>query len=91
MATSADYQKLLNAVANYYGMGSDAWSTIIKNLGTNDAGEVAKLLRSVPGVDVYISENGTVLDYVVKQSIDSFSSSEKHFATTPLLRWDICP
>lgn len=76
MATSADYQKLLNAVANYYGSGSDAWATIIKNLGTNDAGEVAKLLRSVPGVDVYTSENGTVLDYVVKQSMDSFTSYE---------------
>lgn len=76
MATSADYQKLLNAVANYYGSGSDAWATIIKNLGTNDAGEVAKLLKSVPGVDVYTSENGTVLDYVVKQSMDSFTSSE---------------
>lgn len=76
MATSADYQKLLNAVANYYGSGSDAWATIIKNLGTNDAGQVAKLLKSVPGVDVYTSENGTVLDYVVKQSMDSFSSSE---------------
>lgn len=76
MATSADYQKLLNAVANYYGSGTDAWSTIIKNLGTNDAGEVAKLLRSVPGVDVYTSENGAVLDYVVRQSMDSFASSE---------------
>lgn len=76
MATSTDYQKLLNAVANYYGSGSDAWATIIKNLGTNDAGEVAKLLKSVPGVDIYTSENGTVLDYVVRQSMDSFSSSE---------------
>lgn len=76
MATSADYQKLLNAVSNYYGSGSDAWATIIKNLGTNDAGEVAKLLKSVPGVDVYTSENGTVLDYVVKQSMDGFSSTE---------------
>lgn len=76
MATSADYQKLLNAVANYYGSGSDAWATIIKNLGTNDAGQVAKLLKSVPGVDVYTSENGTVLDYVVRQSMDSFASSE---------------
>lgn len=76
MATSADYQKLLNAVANYYGSGSDAWATIIKNLGTNDAGQVAKLLKSVPGVDVYTSENGTVLDYSVRQSMDSFTSTE---------------
>lgn len=76
MATSADYQKLLNAVANYYGSGSDAWATIIKNLGTDDAGEVAKLLKSVPGVDIYTSENGTVLDYAVRQTMDSFSSSE---------------
>lgn len=76
MATSADYQKLLNAIANYYGSGSDAWATIIKNLGTNDAGQVAKLLKSVPGVDVYTSENGTVLDYSVRQSIDSFTTTE---------------
>lgn len=76
MATSADYQKLLNAVANYYGSGSDAWATIIKNLGTNDAGQVAKLLKSVPGVDVYTSDNGTVLDYVVRQSMDSFASTD---------------
>lgn len=76
MATSADYQKLLNAVANYYGSGSDAWATIIRNLGTDDAGQVAKLLKSVPGVDVYTSENGTVLDYSVRQSMDSFTSSE---------------
>lgn len=76
MATSAEYQKLLNAVANYYGSGSDAWATIIKNLGTNDAGEVAKLLKSVPGVNVYTSENGTVLDYTVRQLMDSFTSSE---------------
>lgn len=76
MATSADYQKLLNAVANYYGSGSDAWATIIKNLGTNDAGQVAKLLKSVPGVDVYVSDNGTVLDYAVKQSMDSFTSTD---------------
>lgn len=76
MATSADYQKLLNAVANYYGSGSDAWATIIKNLGTNDAGQVAKLLKSVPGVDVYTSDSGTVLDYAVRQSMDSFASTD---------------
>ncbi len=76
MATSADYQKLLDAVANYYGSGTDQWATIIKNLGTNDAGEVARLLHSVPGVDVITSDNGTVLDYSVRQTLDSFSSTE---------------
>ena len=69
------YANLIDAVARYYGSGSDQWQFIIQNLGTNDLGECAKLLKSVPGVDVWTDGNGRVVNYAVHDVLKGFSES----------------
>lgn len=73
---SNDYFKLIEAVSNYYGSGSDQWQYIIQNIGTNDLGEVAKLLKQVPNVDVWTDRNGRVVNYTVNDVLKGFSASE---------------
>lgn len=75
MATS--YQMLLDAVENYYGSGSDQWAFIFQNIGNvTEAGQVAKLLKQVPGVDVTLSNEGRILDYNVRDVLKGFSTTE---------------
>ena len=71
-----NYSKLIQAVSNYYGSGSDQWKYIIENLGTNDLGQVAKLLKQVPNVDVWTDKNGRVVNYTVNDILKGFSTSE---------------
>lgn len=73
---SNDYSKLIQAVSNYYGSGSDQWQYIIQNIGTNDLGQVAKLLKQVPNVDVWTDKNGRVVNYAVNDVLKGFSTSE---------------
>ena len=75
MATN--YQMLLDAVENYYGSGSDQWAFIFQNIGNvSEAGQVSKLLRQVPGVDVTLSNSGRILDYNVRDVLKGFSTTE---------------
>ena len=71
-----DYSKLIEAVSNYYGSGSDQWQYIIQHIGTNDLGQAAKLLKQVPNVDVWTDGNGRVVNYTVNDVLKSFSTSE---------------
>lgn len=71
-----DYSKLIEAISNYYGSGSDQWQYIIQNIGTNDLGQVAKLLKQVPNVDVWTDKNGRVVNYAVNDVLKGFSNSE---------------
>lgn len=71
-----NYSKLIEAISNYYGSGSDQWKYIIENIGTNDLGQVAKLLKQVPNVDVWTDKNGRVVNYTVNDVLKGFSTSE---------------
>ena len=57
----SDYSDLLNAVEQYYGSGSDEWVEISKyGIASHDA---ARILKQVPGVDIWVNSNGSVRSY----------------------------
>lgn len=56
-----DYEQLLNAVAQYYGSGSDQWAEIAKYGIASDKAE--SILSQVPGVNVIKNANGKVRSY----------------------------
>lgn len=62
-----EYQKLLEAVADYYGAGSDQWSTIASssNIGST---EWYDILTQTPNVNVITNKAGEVVSYTVDQS-----------------------
>lgn len=61
-----NYFDVVEAVANYYGRGSDQWAEIVAN---GVAGENAyNILRQVPGVQVTVSQSGEVLGYALAES-----------------------
>ena len=77
MATSSDYRKLLDAVENYYGSGSDQWAYIFQNLGSDaSTEEVVKILKQTPGVELHLNADGRILDYSVNDVLQGFSSTE---------------
>lgn len=62
--SGTEYQKLLDAVENYYGSGSDEWIEIAK-YGLS-ADNCSKILKQTPGVSTVISKDGSrVLSYTV--------------------------
>ena len=63
MATAAgtSYQQLLDAVAGYYGTGSDQWVEVAK-YGLR-ADNMAEILRQVPGVQAHVNKSGAVVGY----------------------------
>lgn len=61
MAGSYDFFKMLQAVENYYGSGSDQWLAMAQ--GTATAAEKAAILKSVPGVSTTITESGELLSW----------------------------
>lgn len=62
--SGTEYQKLLDAVENYYGSGSDEWIEIAK-YGLS-ADNCTKILKQTPGVSTVISKDGSrVLSYTV--------------------------
>lgn len=64
MATQVqDYNALLEAIANYYGTGSDQWVEIAKYGMAGD--DAYNILRQTPGVNVTVSKSGQVLGYTV--------------------------
>lgn len=62
-----EYQKLLDAVANYYGRGSDQWVEIAR-YGLN-ADNCAEILKQTPNVNTVLSKDGSrILSYSVGET-----------------------
>lgn len=57
------YQQIQQAVADYYGSGSDAWARIYAGAGGYYSADAAKIIQQVPGVTVTYSNSGEVLGY----------------------------
>lgn len=57
------YQQIQQAVADYYGSGSDAWARIYAGAGGYYSEDAAKVIKQVPGVSVTYSNSGKVLGY----------------------------
>lgn len=62
-----EYQKLLDAVANYYGRGSDQWTEIARyGLSADNCTEI---LKQTPNVNTVLSKDGSrVLSYSVGET-----------------------
>ena len=62
-----EYQKLLDAVENYYGRGSDQWTEIAR-YGLS-ADNCAEILKQTPNVNMVLSKDGSrVLSYSVGET-----------------------
>lgn len=57
------YQQIQQAVADYYGSGSDAWARIYAGAGGYYSADAAQVIKQVPGVSVTYSNSGKVLGY----------------------------
>ena len=57
------FQELLNAVASYYGSGSDQWVEIAR-YGLN-ADNCAEILSQLPNVSTTVSNSGKIMSYTV--------------------------
>lgn len=57
------YQQIMQAVADYYGRGSDAWARIYAGIGGYYSADAANVLKQVPGVSITYSNSGRVLGY----------------------------
>lgn len=62
-----EYYKLLDAVEQYYGAGSDQWVQIAQ-YGLN-ADDAATILRQTPGVSTTVSNSGRILSYTVDNTV----------------------
>ena len=62
-----EYYKLLDAVEQYYGAGSDQWVQIAQ-YGLN-ADNAATILRQTPGVSTTVSNSGRILSYTVDNTV----------------------
>lgn len=69
-----EYFKLLQAVENYYGVGSDQWIALASGAAT--AAERAQILKQVPGVYTTVSESGKLLGWTLDASASTMSASE---------------
>ena len=61
-----DYLKLLEAVEQYYGAGSDQWVTIATSSNISSP-EWAQILRQTPNVQVIENNAGEIVSYTVNQ------------------------
>lgn len=63
MSVGTSYQQLLDAVASYYGTGSDQWVAIAQyGLQADNA---AQILAQTPNVSTIVSKSGNVISYTV--------------------------
>lgn len=74
-----DYYKLLQAVENYYGSGSDQWAAIAT--GSATAAERAAILKQVPGVYTTVNESGEILSWAIDAAPSSMTAAESAAAT----------
>ena len=70
-----DYQQLMDAVAKYYGVGSDEWAEIAK-YGVS-AENAESILSQVPGVNIVKNANGTIRSYNLTATENVVSSAEQ--------------
>lgn len=65
VAVGTQYQQLCEAVKNYYGAGSDQWLEIAQyGVGASD---FKNIVSQVPGVNVTVAKDGTVLGYSINE------------------------
>lgn len=65
VAVGTQYQQLCEAVKNYYGAGSDQWLEIAQyGVGADD---FYNIVSQVPGVNVTVAKDGTVLGYSINE------------------------
>lgn len=65
VAVGTQYQQLCEAVKNYYGAGSDQWLEIAQyGVGASD---FKNIVSQVPGVNVTVAKDGTVLGYSLNE------------------------
>lgn len=69
-----DYYRLLQAVENYYGAGSDQWAALATSSAT--ATEMAQILKQVPGVTTTVSESGKLISWSLDATPSAMSAAE---------------
>ena len=69
-----DYYRLLQAVENYYGTGSDQWAALATSSAT--ATEMAAILKQVPGVTTTVNESGQLLSWSLDATPSAMSATE---------------
>lgn len=77
MSTTAgltEYQKLLDAVASYYGAESDQWLTIASQSNIQST-EWAEILSQTPNVNVVTNNAGEVISYTVNDTFGTASGA----------------
>lgn len=74
-----DYYRLLQAVENYYGTGSDQWAALATSSAT--ATEMAQILKQVPGVTTTVSETGQLVSWSLDAAPSAMSAAESSAAT----------
>lgn len=79
-----DYDKLLQAIASYYGSGSDQWTKVYNyySLYSGDPVEVARILRQTPYVETTVSEAGEIVKYSIIEDGSVMSAAETAAAET---------
>lgn len=60
-----EYGKLLQAIEQYYGAGSDQWATIATSSNISST-EWYEILSNTPGVDITLNQKGEIISYSVK-------------------------
>ena len=72
---SISYHKMMEAVANYYGAGSDQWYTMYA-WTTHSGEEIASILRQTPGVNVVVNEAGEFVGWEMSAGASTMSAAE---------------
>lgn len=80
---ASSYYDLVQAIANYYGVGSDQWLSIVTQ-GISSA-DAYNILKQVPNVEIAVSESGKVLSYSVNSIGTATSTSIGSVANSNLL------
>ena len=62
------YQQMLQAVANYYGEGSDVWYKVATQQVTPK--ELASILKQTPNVNTVVNLKGEIISYEVLQPVN---------------------
>lgn len=69
-----DYYRLLQAVENYYGTGSDQWAALAT--GSATAAERAAILRQVPGVTTTVNGAGEIMSWSLEATPSTMTAAE---------------
>ena len=70
-----EFYQLLDAVAQYYGSGSDQWEEMARYGITSEKAE--SILSQVPGVNIVKNSDGTIRSYNLTASENIVSSAEQ--------------